>query len=214
MNIEYKMIFEQIPVGQMQNFAYIIGDEKVKDGAVVDPAWELDKILSIAKKHNLKINKLLITHTDFDHIEGVKEIFDATNATVYVHKSGEKDIKELGISKIKTIDEGDEIGIGKIKISVLYTPGHKPSCVCFLIGTNKMLTGDTLFVEGCGRIDMPGGNINEQWESLQRLKDMDENIEIYPGHDYGSMPSSTIKHEKKNNPFLRCRNFEEFAGIR
>jgi len=89
----------------MQNFAYIIGDEKAKDGAVVDPAWELSKILSIAKKHNLKINKLLITHTDFDHIEGVKEIFDATNATVYVHKSGEKDIKELGISKIKTIDE-------------------------------------------------------------------------------------------------------------
>ena len=208
------MIFEQIPVGQMQNFAYIIGDEKAKDGAVVDPAWELSKILSIAKKHNLKINKILITHTDFDHIEGVKEMSDLTGAVVYVHKNGEKNIKELGINRIKTIDEGDEIDIGKIKISVLYTPGHKPSCVCLLIGTNKMLTGDTLFVEGCGRIDMPGGNINEQWESLQRLKDMDENIEIYPGHDYGSMPSSTIKHEKKNNPFLRCRNFEEFAGIR
>ena len=208
------MIFEQIPVGQMQNFAYIIGDEKAKYCAVVDPAWELDKILNIAKKHNLKINKLLITHTDFDHIEGVKEMSDLTGAVVYVHKNGERNIKEMGINKIKTIDEGDEIDIGKIKISVLYTPGHKPSCVCFLIGTNKMLTGDTLFVEGCGRIDMPGGNINKQWESLQRLKDMDENIEIYPGHDYGSMPSSTIKHEKENNPFLRCRSFEEFSSTR
>lgn len=208
------MIFKQIPVGQMQNFAYILGDEKSKEGAIVDPAWENGKILKIASKNNLKINKILVTHTDFDHIEGVKEMVDITNAVVYVHKNGEKDIRDLSIKKIKIIDEGDEIDIGKIKLSVLYTPGHKPSCVCFLIGTDKLLTGDTLFVEGCGRIDLPGGNIKKQWESLQRLKDMDENIQIYPGHDYGSMPNSTIKHEKENNPFLRCRSFEEFAGIR
>ena len=142
------MIFEQIPVGQMQNFAYVIGDEKTKEAAVVDPAWELNKILNIAKKHNLKINKILITHTDFDHIEGVKEMSDLTGAVVYVHKNGENDLRNLGINKIKAIDEGDEIDIGKIKISVLYAPGHKPSCVCFLFGTNKLLTGDTLFVEG------------------------------------------------------------------
>ena len=208
------MIFEQIPVGQMQNFAYVIGDEKTKEAAVVDPAWELNKILNIAKKHNLKINKILITHTDFDHIEGVKQMADITNAAVYVHKNGENDLRNLGINKIKAIDEGDEIDIGKIKLSVLYTPGHKPSCVCFLIDTKKLLTGDTLFVEACGRIDMRGGDIKKQYESLQRLKNMDENIEVYPGHDYGSMPSSTIKHEKKNNPFLRCGSFEEFIGIR
>ena len=208
------MIFEQIPVGQMQNFAYVIGDEKTKEAAVVDPAWELNKILNIAQKHNLKINKILITHTDFDHIEGVKQMADITNAAVYVHKNGENDLRNLGINKIKAIDEGDEIDIGKIKLSVLYTPGHKPSCVCFLIDTKKLLTGDTLFVEACGRIDMRGGDIKKQYESLQRLKNMDENIEVYPGHDYGSMPSSTIKHEKKNNPFLRCGSFEEFIGIR
>ena len=208
------MIFEQIPVGQMQNFAYVIGDERTKEAAVVDPAWENSKILKIIKNHDLKINKILITHTDFDHIEGVKEIFDAANAAVYVHNAGEKDIKLLGINKIKTIGEGDEIGIGKIKVSVICTPGHKPSCVCFLIGADRLLTGDTLFVEGCGRIDMPGGNIKKQWESLQRLKGMDENIEIYPGHDYGSMPSSTIKHEKESNPFLKCRSFGEFSTMR
>ncbi|MBI2134539.1 MBL fold metallo-hydrolase [Candidatus Woesearchaeota archaeon] len=208
------MIFEQIPVGQMQNFAYVIGDEKTKEAAVVDPAWELSKILNIAKKHSLKMNKILITHADFDHIEGVKEIFDITNAAVYVHKNGEKDIRNLGIKKIKTIDEGDEIDVGKIKISVLHTPGHKPSCVCFLIGTDKLITGDTLFVEGCGRVDMRGGDIKKQWESLQRLKDMDENIKVYPGHDYGSIQHSTIKHEKENNPFLRCGSFEEFGSVR
>lgn len=208
------MILEQIPVGQMQNFAYVIGDEKAKEGAIVDPAWETDKILEIASKNNLKIKKILITHTDFDHIEGLKEMADITNATVYVHKQGKNDIKGLSANKINAIDDGDEIDIGKIKLSVLYTPGHKPSCVCFLIGTNKLLTGDTLFVEGCGRVDMPGGNIKKQWESLQRLKNMDESIEIYPGHDYGSMPSSTIKHEKENNPFLKCGSFEEFSTMR
>src|SRR3989338_11589373 len=208
------MIFEQIPVGQMQNFAYVIGDERSKDAAVVDPAWENGKILDIAKKYDLNVNKILITHTDFDHIEGLKEMADITNAAVYVHKQGKNDIKGLSVNKIKAINERDEIDIGNIKISVLYTPGHKPSNVCFLIGTSKLLTGDTLFVEGCGRVDMPGGNINKQWESLQRLKNMDENIEVYPGHDYGSIPSSTIKHEKENNPFLRCRSFEEFSTMR
>ena len=208
------MIFEQIAVGQMQNFCYIIGDEDSKVGAVVDPAWEVDKLIAAAKKHDLDIKLILVTHTHADHIEGVKKMADATNATVYVHKTGEEDIKNLRVTNIKTINEGDEIDIGKIKVSVLYTPGHKPSQVCFLIDTTKLITGDTLFVEGCGRVDMPGGDIRKQWESLQRLKQLDENIEVYPGHDYGSIKHSTIKHEKENNKFMKCDSFEEFANIR
>jgi len=210
---QLKMILEQIPVGQMQNFCYIVADENTREAAVVDPAWENSKILKIAEKHGLKVNKILITHTDFDHIEGLKEMAGITDAVVYVHKNGKDDIKRLGISRIKTVNEGDEIDIGKIKISVLHTPGHKPSCVCFLIGTHKLLTGDTLFVEGCGRMDMPGGDINKQFESLQKLKKMDEDIAVYPGHDYGSIPSSTIKREKIKNPFLKCSSFEEFMNI-
>ena len=207
------MIFEQIPVGHMQNFSYLIADEKTKESSIVDPAWEIDKILKIAKKHDLNISKILITHTDFDHIEGIRKLVDITNAIVFVHKNGEKDIKNLGINKIKTIDENDIINIGKIKVKVLYTPGHKPSCVCFLLG-DRILTGDTLFVEACGRVDMPGGDIKQEFESLQRLKKLDENLEVYPGHDYGSIKSSTIKHEKENNPYMKCRSFEEFLSVR
>lgn len=206
------MIFEQIAVGQMQNFLYVIGDDN--ECAVVDPSWDLSQVLEITKKHDLKISKILVTHTDFDHINKLKELVDATDATVYVHKEGEEDIRNLGVENINTFDEGDEIDIGKIKISVLYTPGHKPSCVCFLIGKNILLTGDTLFVEGCGRVDMPGGDIKKQYESLQRLKQLDENIEVYPGHDYGSVSHSTIKHEKENNPYMKCESFEEFSTIR
>ena len=207
------MIFEQIAVGQMQNFSYIIGDEDSKEAAVVDPAWENDKILEVAKKHDLNVKIILITHTHSDHIEGVREMANSTGATVYVHKAGEEDIRNQGVSDIKTIDEGDIINIGKIEVKVLHTPGHSPNNICFLMD-NKLVTGDTLFVEGCGRVDLPGSDIKKQYESLQRLKQLDDNIEVYPGHDYGSMPSSTIKHEKENNPYMKCKSFEEFSAIR
>ena len=207
------MIFEQIYVGGMDNFCYLIGDEDSKEAAIVDPAWKVDELIEAAKKHDLDIKLILVTHTHADHIEGVKKMADATNATVYVHKEGEEDIIDMGVSDVKTIDEGDIIKIGKVEVKVLYTPGHSPTNVCFFVD-NKLITGDTLFVEGCGRVDLPGSDIKKQWNSLVRIKEMDENIEIYPGHDYGSIKHSTIKHEKENNKFMKCGSFEEFSAIR
>ena len=195
------MILEQIPVGHMQNFSYLIGDEKSKEAAVVDTGWEIDKILSIAKKNDLSIKFILVTHSHYDHIDAVKEMADATNATVYVHKEDSEEIKSKGIRKIKTIGEGDEIKIGRIKVKLLHTPGHTPGSVCYLVD-NKLITGDTLFVENVGRTDLPGGNPRILTESLRRLKKLDETIEVYPGHDYGSVKNSTIAHEKKYNPHM------------
>jgi len=207
------MIFEQIPLGMMQNFIYIIGDEETKEAAVVDPGWDVNKILKIAQKHDLNIKIILVTHTDFDHIQALKEIVIATDATVYVHKEELDAIKKLNINKIKTVEEGTEINIGKIKVKVLHTPGHTPGSVCYLL-ENKLISGDTLFVEACGRIDRPEGNTKNMFNSLQRLKKLDETLEVYPGHDYGSMQHSTIKHEKENNPFMKFESFDEFSDIR
>lgn len=195
-----KMIFEQIPVGPMQNFSYLIGDSK--EAAVVDPGWEIDKILIIAKKHDLNVKYILVTHSHYDHIDKVKEMADATDATVYVHKEDADEIKNRGVDKIKTIKENDEITIGKMKIKVLHTPGHSPGSVCYLVD-NKLITGDTLFVENIGRTDLPGGDPRVIAESLKRLKKLDENIEVYPGHDYGSVPHSSIAHEKKYNLHMK-----------
>ena len=192
------MIFEQIPVGHMQNFSYIIGDEETKEAAIVDPGWEIEKILLIAKKHGLNVKHILITHSHYDHMQQVLDIFNATNAAVYVHKGDSEEIKNKGIEKIKTVDEGDEINIGKIKIKVLHTPGHPPGSVCYL-ADKKLITGDTLFVENIGRTDLPGGSARIMAQSLKRLKKLDEKIEVYPGHDYGSMKHSTIGHEKRHN---------------
>ena len=195
------MIFEQIPVGQMQNFSYLIGDEAAKEAAIVDPGWDIDKLLSAAKKHDLDIKFILITHSHYDHIQQVKDLFDATDATVYVHKEDSEEIKNHGVEKIKTVGEGDTINIGKIKVKVLHTPGHTPGSICYLID-KKLITGDTLFVGNIGRTDLPGGSPKIMSETLRRLKKLDENIEVYPGHDYGSTKSSTIGREKKTNPHM------------
>ena len=206
------MIFEQIAVGQMQNFSYIIGDENSKEAAVVDPGWEVDKILQTAKEHDLNINKILLTHNHYDHINGVKQLFDATDATIFVHKEDESEIEKLGIKKIKIIRDNEIIEIGKIKVKVLHTPGHSPGSVCYLFD-NKLITGDMLFVEAIGRVDLPGGDIEKMFNSLQKLKELNDDIEVYPGHDYGSKPHSTIGYEKKNNPYMKASK-EEFFRIR
>jgi len=195
------MIFEQIPVGQMQNFSYLIGDESSKEAAIVDPGWEVDKILQIAKKHDSNINKILVTHNHYDHVGGVKELHNATDANIYVHEDDALEIKKLNV-EVKTIKNNDILTIGKIKVKVIHTPGHSPGSVCYMID-NKLITGDMLFVENIGRVDLPGGDAKKMTESLKILKKFDDKIEIYPGHDYGSKPSSSIAYEKKHNIHMK-----------
>jgi len=201
------MFFKQIEVGMMKNFAYIIGDSG--EAAVVDPGWEYKKLIQICEENNLKINKILLTHTHQDHTLDLRKIVKKTNAEVYVHES--EDLKDKGY-KIKNIKDNDEVSVGKINIKVLHTPGHTLGGVCFLFD-NKILTGDTLFVGAIGRVDLPGSSENDMKESLKKLSELDDNIEVYPGHDYGSKPSSTIGYEKKNNAYMKASK-EEFFGIR
>ena len=195
------MLFKQIPIGPMQNFAYIIGDESSKIGAIVDPGWEIGKLLKIAEENNLKIGLILLTHTHFDHVTGLAELAKKTNAKIYVH---EKEVHELIKLKEQVIQikDKDIIKIGKLTVKVIHTPGHTQGSVCFLID-KKIITGDTIFIEAVGRTDLPGGNSEQLFESLQKIKKLDDTIEIYPGHDYGSVPFATIKHQKENNPYLQ-----------
>lgn len=197
------MIFEQIPAGIMQNFSYLIADEKTKEAAIVDPGWDAGRILEIAKRHDAAIKSILLTHSHYDHSHDVKKIADATDATVYVHKEEIDEIKSKGINKIEIIEDGDEISVGKVKIKVIHTPGHTPGSVCFLVDNKKLITGDTLFVENIGRVDLPGGDARIMSESLKKLKKLNDAIEVYPGHDYGSKKSSTIGYEKKHNYHMK-----------
>jgi len=203
------MIFQQIKVGQMENFSYVIGDSESKECAVVDPGWDIDKILDFCSKNNLKIKKIILTHTHYDHINDVDYLFRKTHAEVFVHSlESESIIKINNNIKIKEIDDGDKIKIGNIEVNIIHTPGHTPGSVCLLFD-GKLITGDTLFVGSVGRIDLPGGNAEQIFESLQKLKKLDDNIEVYPGHDYGSKPFSTIGEEKKNNVYMKASGIRE-----
>ncbi|MFQ5920614.1 MAG: MBL fold metallo-hydrolase [Nitrososphaerales archaeon] len=197
------MIVKQIPVGSMANFTYIIAEESTKAAAVIDPSWDLEKVIDALKQQDLKLQYIINTHTHFDHVLGNEQLAALTGAKIIMHKNSklEKDI---------TVDDGDSIRLGSLTLRVMHTPGHSKDAICLLVG-NKLFSGDTLFVGNCGRVDLPGGNASELYDSLfGKLVKLDDNIEIYPGHDYGSKPHSTIGEEKSSNYVLKPRSRQEF----
>lgn len=200
------MIVEQIPVGSMANFTYVIADEKSKIAAVIDPSWDLEKILDFLKKNDLKLQYIINTHTHFDHVLGNEQLATLTGAEIVMHKNST-------LEKNRAVDDGDTIKVGNITLQVIYTPGHSKDSIC-LLTENKIFTGDTLFVGNCGRVDLPGGSASELYDSLfNKLAKLDDNIVMYPGHDYGNKPVSTIGDEKKVNFVLQPRTKEEFLHL-
>jgi glyoxylase-like metal-dependent hydrolase (beta-lactamase superfamily II) len=197
------MIFKQVTVGTFQNFAYIIGDEKTKSAAIIDPAWEVDALLKQCDELGLKVAYVINTHSHHDHIEGDEAVVKRTGAKVVAHETA-------SIRKDVGVKDGDTIEIGSLKVKVIHTPGHCPDHICLLVD-GKLMTGDLLFVGECGRTDLTGGSAGEMYESLfKKILPLDDSIEVYPGHDYGSKPSSTIGSERKNNYTLKPRTREEF----
>lgn len=198
----------------MQNFSYIIGDEKSKDVVVVDAGWEIEKLIEIANNNKLKIEKIILTHSHFDHVQKADELAEKTNAKVYFHEFEFDAIKKFIKNDIKIIKlkNNDEINVGNLKIKSIHTPGHTPGAICLLV-QNKLITGDTLFVNAIGRTDLAGGDAIKLFESLQKLKKLDDDVEVYPGHDYGEIPFSTIGGEKKTNPYFMCSTKEQFLNL-
>ncbi len=197
----------QIKVGQMANFTYIVADEENGEAAVIDPSWDLDKIFHTLKKRNWRAKYIINTHTHFDHVIGNEQVAEITGAKIVQHKNSklEKDI---------AVSDGDTIEIGSISLQVLFTPGHSKDSICLLHDDQFIFTGDTLFVGNCGRVDLPGSDAKEMYDSLfNRLAKLDENLILYPGHNYGATFTSTIGYEKKTNYVLQPRSKQEFLQL-
>jgi glyoxylase-like metal-dependent hydrolase (beta-lactamase superfamily II) len=203
---------KQIQVGPMENFVYLVGDPKTREALMVDPAWEVKRVLEVAKKDDYKVKGALVTHYHFDHTNGLEELLHATNGVGYINKNEAPFLKGLQGS-LKKMDSGDKIQLGDLEITFLHTPGHTPGSQCFLI-QNRLISGDTLFINACGRCDLPGGNAEQMYESLNRLSKLDENTILYPGHNYSDEKTSTIRQEKKNNPYMQFENMQNFLKHR
>jgi hydroxyacylglutathione hydrolase len=199
------MFFRQIKY-QGDNFSYIIADDATKEAAVVDPSFNADKIIRLLREENLNLKYVINTHSHMDHTAGNEELRSRFSAKIVAHRSA-KSHKDISVV------DGDIIKIGKVTIKVIHTPGHTPDGICLLVDS-KLLTGDTLFVGECGRTDLPNGSAEDMYHSLfGKLMKLDDNVEVYPGHDYGPFPQSTIGIERKNNYTLKKRTLGEFIDF-
>jgi hydroxyacylglutathione hydrolase len=200
------MKVHQLEVGNMQNFTYIVEDESTSEAIIIDPSWNLDELTRIIEKNGLSIKYIVNTHYHFDHTIGNAAMAAQTKAQIIQYKT----------STIKhdiAVSDGDKIKFGNSELTVLHTPGHSKDSMC-LVGDGKIFTGDTLFVGACGRVDLPGGDARELYHSLMDvLQKLDDSLVMYPGHNYGSVPTTTLGNQKRMNFVLQPRTEQEFLEM-
>ncbi|MEE9549094.1 MAG: MBL fold metallo-hydrolase [Candidatus Binatia bacterium] len=215
------LYFKQVEIGPMQNFVYLVGSKETRKLAVVDAAWDIGEILRIAAEDEMEITHSFVTHTHPDHvggqfsgihIEGVTELLEKVKAKVVIHKAEAEFLKMLSPSDLIRVESGDEIDVGGIQIKLIHTPGHTPGSQCFLVD-NRLVSGDTLFIGSCGRVDLPGSNAEEMYLSLtQRLMNLPDETILFPGHNYADKSTSTIGEQKTTNPYLQFHALRDFLA--
>ena len=203
------MILRKLVVGELATNCYIVGSETTKEGMIIDPADEASQILKSVKAADLKVKYIVLTHGHPDHFAALAELKKATGAQVLVHRE-DAEILELPPMVFfgatfpqpppadRQLEDGETIELGDLKLRVIHTPGHTPGGIC-LLANNVLFSGDTLFNNGIGRYDLPGGNLEKLMDSLhRRVLTLPEKTVVYPGHG----PETTIGEEKRSNPYL------------
>jgi len=210
---------------QMANFVYLVGDDEKKVCMVVDPAWDIPGIIEAAEREDMQLTGALVTHYHPDHIggnifghniAGLAEFTELRPVKVHVNEiegEGIKRVTGLSESDLAKHQGGDDILIGDVKVRFLHTPGHTPGSQCFLAG-DALVSGDTLFIGGCGRVDLPGSDPQAMYHSLtQVLAKLPEDTLLFPGHNYASKQVSTIGDEKNENHYLRIKSLDDWMRL-
>jgi len=207
---------KQIKLTKMATFCYLVGDESSKTCALIDPAFDTRKILDEVKKGGYELTHIINTHCHSDHSAGNAAIIAATDAKLLIHELDAKRLDKV-LNRVFSrllggkgsprpdilLKDGDVINIGENILKVIHTPGHTIGSICLYTDGN-IFTGDTLFVGSVGRTDLPGGSIKQLLKSIhEKIYSLPGNTTVWPGHDYGPLPHSTVEHEKKTNPFTR-----------
>ena len=224
------LYFQQVPVGQMANFAYLIGSLSTREALVVDPAWSVDALLDKAEEDGMKVVGALVTHYHQDHIggeifgmqiEGISRLLERQPMPIHVNEheaEGLVKITGASASDLEPRSGGDVIEIGGVRVRMLHTPGHTPGSQCFLVEepgrASKLVSGDTLFLGSCGRVDLPGADPAAMYHSLtQVLGRLPDETVVYPGHLYSTEPYDSMSEQKRTNPFLRAASLDQFLAF-
>ncbi|HKG20349.1 MAG TPA: MBL fold metallo-hydrolase [Blastocatellia bacterium] len=209
----------------MANFIYIIGDDETRECLLVDPAWDVAGVLNCVESEGLRLSGVLVTHYHPDHvggnmfghgIEGLAELLAKQPVRIHVNEHEGEGIKTVtGVSEndLERHAAGDVVRVGSIDITLMHTPGHTPGSQCFLVGSN-LVSGDTLFIGGCGRVDLPGSDPEQMYYSLTRsLARLPDETRLYPGHDYAARPVSTIGDEMRENYYLKVPTLADWMRL-
>lgn len=209
---------------QMRNFSYLIGDRETGDCLVVDPAYAANELADAAEADGMTLSGVLVTHHHPDHVggsmmgfelKGLAELLERVSLPVHVNNHEAEWVSRItGIpmSDLTAHEHGDKVGIGDVEIELLHTPGHTPGSQCFLLD-GRLIAGDTLFLEGCGRTDFPGGNVDDMFRSLQALAALPGDPIVFPGHWYSAQPSAALSDVRRDNYVYRASSLEQWRTV-
>jgi hydroxyacylglutathione hydrolase len=209
---------------QMVNFVYLIGDRQTGEAVIVDPAYRVSELLDVVEADGMRVVGVLVTHHHPDHVggsfmghpvEGVREVLDRCPVPVHAHREEAEYVRRtagIGTGDVVSHDSGDVVEVGTIPIRLLHTPGHTPGSQCFLID-GRLVAGDTLFLEGCGRTDLPGSNPDAMYDSLRHLTSLPDDTVVYPGHRYSVPSIATLGAVKEINQVLKPTSKEQWLSI-
>lgn len=206
---------------QMVNFTYAIGDRTTGECMLVDPTYAVDELLDAVEADGMRCVGVLASHYHADHvggsmmgheIEGVARLLERCDCAVHVQRQEAPWVMRttgLGEAQLAQHDPGDVVQVGSIEIDLVHTPGHTPGSQCFHVD-GRLVSGDTLFLEGCGRTDLPGSNVEDMYDSLQMLSALDDSTIVYPGHRYSVPSSGTMAAIRETNYVFRPRSKEQW----
>jgi hydroxyacylglutathione hydrolase len=188
------------------NFSYVVADEANGEAMVVDPSFNADVIVELVKEKKFNVKYIANTHGHGDHTAGNEEIKEQCGGQVVAHRLSH-------VRRDVSVDDGDVFAVGSVRVKVLYTPGHSDDGICLLVD-GMLLTGDTLFIDECGRTDLPDGSAERLYHSFfDKLLKLDDGVMVFPGHDYGPKPFATLGEQKRSNYVLEKRSLREFLAF-
>jgi glyoxylase-like metal-dependent hydrolase (beta-lactamase superfamily II) len=209
---------------QMRNFAYLIGDRETGDAVMVDPAYAAGDLLDTLEADGMALSGVLVTHHHPDHVggsmmgfelKGLAELLERVSVPVHVNTHEAQWVSRvtgIPMSDLTTHEHGDRVDVGAIDIELLHTPGHTPGSQCFLLD-GRLVAGDTLFLDGCGRTDFPGGDVDEMFRSLQQLANLPGNPTVFPGHWYSTQPSASLAEVKDTNYVYKVSELDQWRSL-